>query len=138
MATRPKTEDGPGEKWPTADQTLVTFQDILMSVKRRGGGRAYKIDLLVALGEPALAERHIRNLEEAISYLQRVPKDRLKAAGRGDGSHLPLHPSVVDGTCQFRVKHQILEPIRDGGKLEVDANQLEEATLVLRAYTRLL
>jgi len=120
------------QKACSAKDTLYAFQDLLVSMKLKRLTANSQLDLATAFGGEEEMLQHLINLQEAVQYLQKAPKDRLNIL-TGTGKLA----TIKDGTSPFRVQHRLLQPAIEQKTTTVDIAQLEEAVLVLHAYNRL-
>ncbi|MFH0862553.1 MAG: hypothetical protein V1875_05925 [Candidatus Altiarchaeota archaeon] len=113
--------------------TLIAFQDLLVSMKLRRLTTNSQLELATAFGGEEEMLQHLINLQEAVQYLQKAPKDRLNQITSTHNLN-----TIKDGTSPFRVQHRLLEPAIEQKTTTVNIAQLEEAVLVLHAYNRLV
>jgi hypothetical protein len=121
---------------PIPEETLKALQNIITQLKSRGASSGVTVDLAAAVGDPLKMSAHIRNLADAVEYLQRIPRETLREASKPDSIY-QISPAVAEGTLPFRLKHKLIEPALQYKTATFTIEQLEEAVLVLRAYTRL-
>ena len=112
--------------------TLNAFQDLLVSMKLKRLSPNTYLDMATAFGGEEDMLRHLINLQQAVKYLQKAPRDRMHHL-----SSTHKLGTIKDGTTPFRVQHKLLQPAIEQRTTTVNIAQLEEAVLVLHAYNRL-
>jgi hypothetical protein len=118
----------------TVRQTEKAFQDVIVSMKLRKVSPNISIELEAAFGGADELRQHMKNLSDAVHSLQKTQNSVIKDAARlPDGAHYVPH-DVVDGTRMFRAKNKILDHYSEGGKVKLNAADLEDALTLLRAY----
>jgi hypothetical protein len=125
-------QEPPKEVVYSLKDTLNAFQDLLVSMKLRRLEPGMPVDMAAAFGGEEEMLKHLINLQNAVQYLQKAPRDRLYQFNE---TH--KLDSIKDGTTPFRVQHKLLEPAIEQKTTTVNLHQLEEAVLVLHAYNRL-
>jgi hypothetical protein len=129
-------EEAKPEPPPTPEETLKALQNIINQLKTRGASSGVTVDLAAAVGDHNKMNAHIRNLADAVEHLQRIPREALREASKPDSIY-QISPAVAEGTMPFRVKHKLIEPALQHRTTTFTIEQLEEAVLVLRAYSRI-
>jgi len=127
-----KVPEAPKELVYSLKDTLNAFQDLLVSMKLKRLAPNTPMDMATAFGGEEEMLKHLINLQQAVQFLQKAPKDQLS---RLSDTH--KIDTIKDGTTPFRVQNKLLEPAIQKKTTTVNLAQLEEAVLVLHAYNRL-